>query len=123
MELPKDFTKNILEVYGADGAAWLKDLPERLSFLSCKWNLQSLKPVENLSYNFVAQAVFTDGRRMILKMGSVAADYAKEISWLSAYQGLAWGLLFPCLKVFIGIFLSHHLMTFSYMAIFTTTIF
>lgn len=89
MEFPKDFTKNILEVYGEEGSLWLTRLPDLLQTVSQKWSLQSLRPVKNLSYNFVAQVELSDGRRAILKMGPAKADYSKEILWLSSYADLA----------------------------------
>ncbi|WP_413944033.1 aminoglycoside phosphotransferase family protein [Bdellovibrio sp. HCB-162] len=89
MEFPKEFTKNILEVYGAEGKAWLAELPLLLQKVSQKWKLQSLTPVHNLSFNFVARVTMENGTKAILKMGPSGADYSKETLWLSSYQGLS----------------------------------
>ncbi|MEK2644303.1 aminoglycoside phosphotransferase family protein [Bdellovibrio sp. BCCA] len=89
MEFPKDFTSNILEVYGAEGKAWLAELPLLLQKVSQRWKLQSLVLVNNLSFNFVARVTMENGVKAILKMGPAGADYSRETLWLSSYQGLA----------------------------------
>ncbi|KYG69485.1 hypothetical protein AZI87_09910 [Bdellovibrio bacteriovorus] len=82
MDLPEEFRKNIVEVYGEDGKRWLANLPAHLQTLSRLYDLRSLRPMKNLSYNFVATVENSKQEKWVLKTGPAGADYRKETSWL-----------------------------------------
>jgi streptomycin 6-kinase len=48
------FKQHIINLYGSKGKKWLLDLPNITSLIAKKWHLTDLKPVANLSINYVA---------------------------------------------------------------------
>jgi len=56
MNLPPEFISNIQNVFGEDGYAFLKSLPDSIAEASTRWGLTDVQPAPNLSYNFVAFA-------------------------------------------------------------------
>ena len=48
------FIQTIKSTFGADGEAWLFALPDLIAEASRRWGLTDIRPVSNLSYNFVA---------------------------------------------------------------------
>ncbi|MCF6767605.1 aminoglycoside phosphotransferase family protein [Thiotrichales bacterium 19S11-10] len=78
----KTLTKNIIGIWGDRGQQWLDSLPEIVDFLSKKWNLTEIKPVDNLSYNYVALAMQHINLPVVLK---VSCDYK---SILNEYRAL-----------------------------------
>ncbi len=89
MHFPEDFKKNIREAYPQEGPLWLEALPTSLSQLSRKWQLQSMQPVTNLSFNYVAHVEFSDGKKAILKMSPSPVNILKERQWLSSHRDVA----------------------------------
>lgn len=49
-------TENIVRIFGEQGLRWLETLPTIVSYLTSKWQLEQLNPVNNLTYNYVATA-------------------------------------------------------------------
>ncbi len=47
------FENNIISIYGDKGKQWLVDLPNIVANIAKEWNLSNLKPVDNLSINYV----------------------------------------------------------------------
>ncbi|MCF6807237.1 aminoglycoside phosphotransferase family protein [Thiotrichales bacterium 19S9-12] len=78
----KKLTKNVIGIWGECGQQWLDSLPEIIVFLSKKWNLTEIKPVDNLSYNYVALAMQHINLPVVLK---VSCDYE---SILNEYRAL-----------------------------------
>lgn len=56
MILPPEFITTIENGFGERGKDFLTNLPEFIDEASQRWGLREIKPVENLSYNFVAFA-------------------------------------------------------------------
>ena len=54
------FEQNIINIYGDKGKQWLLDLPNIVNKIAKKWNLTDLKPVDNLSINYVASGLHHD---------------------------------------------------------------
>ena len=54
--LPPEFIHTIKNTFGEDGKRWLASFPELLAEVSRRWDLTDIRPVPNLSYNFVAMA-------------------------------------------------------------------
>ncbi len=51
--MKRAFKQNIISIYGNEGKQWLKALPEIIAKIAKECNLANLKPVNNLSYNYV----------------------------------------------------------------------
>ena len=49
----QSFEKNILGLQGEKGQQWLADLPRLIAQMGKIYGLSCLKPVKNLSYNYV----------------------------------------------------------------------
>jgi len=56
MNLPPEFISNIQGVYGEEGYAFLKALPDLIAEASTRWGLTDVQPAPTLSFNFVAFA-------------------------------------------------------------------
>ncbi len=67
-ELPKKFTRNTLDLCGETGERWLNDLPRLIEEIEGYWSLKTEKPFPNLSYNYVAPCICTDGGEAVLKI-------------------------------------------------------
>ena len=78
------FESNILNIYGAEGEKWLKNLPQTTRNISAKMHLSELTPVSNLSYNYVLSGL-RDGMPIILKLGFNTADLKKEVDALNLF--------------------------------------
>lgn len=67
--LPEDFRRNNTEIFGEAGHAWLAELPRIISKMSEKWSLKVGEHFPDLSFNYVAPCVLSDGRQAVLKIG------------------------------------------------------
>lgn len=67
-ELPKNFTRNTLDVCGETGEQWLNELPRIIKEIEANWSLKAEKPFQNLSYNYVAPCVSENGDEAVLKI-------------------------------------------------------
>ena len=67
-ELPKKFVLTTLEVCGELGGKWLNDLPQIIGEIEKNWLVSAEKSFSNLSYNYVAPCVCTDGGGAVLKI-------------------------------------------------------
>ncbi len=72
-------------MYGEKGKAWLEDLPNQVNRLAKQYQLSDLKPVENLSYNYVLRG-FKQNSPIVLKMGLDEAGLAREENALNAFS-------------------------------------
>ena len=66
--MERAFKQNIISIYGIEGKQWLKALPEITSEIAKEYNLSNLKPINNLSYNYVLSG-FQGSEAIILKLG------------------------------------------------------
>ncbi len=67
--IPEEFAHFMIELFGDEGRGWLKRLPTILAGCEERWDLTIGKPMKNLSFNYVAQAVLADGTEVIVKTG------------------------------------------------------
>lgn len=81
-----NFTSNILNIYKDKGKKWLKNLPDIIKALTSEHNLSDLKPLNNLSYNYVLSG-FLDNKPIILKLGLDDDALTLEASSLQAFAG------------------------------------
>lgn len=75
------------DLYGDQGRAWLRALPDLLTAYARRWRLTLLSPFPNLTYNFVAPAERTDGTAVVLKAGVVNSELLNEIAALRHFAG------------------------------------
>lgn len=81
--LPRKFVENTISLCGDKGDKWLGDLPNILAELESKWTIKAAGHFRNLSYNYVANAVFPDGKTAVIKVGLPLTDV--EIYGEAAY--------------------------------------
>ena len=91
--VPEAFARTIVEVFDQDGVAWLERLPATIADCERRWSLVVAPPVPNLSYNYVAPAVRSDGTDVILKLGVPNPELRTEIAALRLYGGHGCGRL------------------------------
>jgi streptomycin 6-kinase len=66
--VPDDFARAIVAFRGADGEAWLRELPSTVDACASRWSLEVGPPILPLFYNYVATANRADGTRLVLKV-------------------------------------------------------
>jgi len=89
----KIFEQNIINLYGKKGRQWLDYLPNLVTSLAVTYGLSHLKPVNNLSYNYVLSG-FQGSQPIILKLGLDVEGLKREAAALMAFSG------FGVVKVF-----------------------
>jgi streptomycin 6-kinase len=82
----KTFKQNIINLYGEKGKQWLDHLPNLLAQLANTYGLSNLKPVNNLSYNYVFSGL-QDSQPIILKLGLDINGFKREAAALMAFSG------------------------------------
>ena len=85
--IPERFARTMIELHGGAGQAWLDKLPARIAGYERRWAIQVASPFANLSYNYVAPAVRSDGAQVILKLGMPHPELSSEIAALRLYDG------------------------------------
>ncbi len=81
------FRRNILELGGRQGAAWLDSIPELVRELENRWCFRSLEPFENLSYGYAAPGVKPNGQQVVLKLAFRPAADGNEPAALRHMAG------------------------------------
>jgi streptomycin 6-kinase len=97
MQLPDSFITTIRNVFKEDGEKFLAVLPSLIEEVSQSWGLADIKPVSNLSYNFVAFAK-RGNEDVILKAGVPNRELTSEISALKLFNGNGACQLLECDK-------------------------
>lgn len=87
MEYPQSFVQKIKGAFGEEGSQWLSHLHQIIEVYEKKWELTILRPVENLSYNYVLNVKQINGCPAILKIGVPSIDFSNEINTLASYDG------------------------------------
>jgi len=86
INLPDEFISIITNTFGEDGEALIANLPILIDEASQRWGLTDVKPVSNLSYNFVAFANRKD-KEVALKIGVPRDELTSEIAALRLFNG------------------------------------
>jgi streptomycin 6-kinase len=86
-DIPARFVRAMFELHGDAGQVWLDELPTRIADYERRWAIHVEQPFANLSYNYVAPAVRTDGSQVILKLGVPHPELATEIAALRLCDG------------------------------------
>ena len=79
------FRKNIIDIYEEQGRQWLASLPKLLTTLAYQYSLTDLKPVDNMTFNYVVSAIQED-KSVILKLGLNKKALAREAACLKAFK-------------------------------------
>lgn len=79
--------KNVTNTWGDNGKAWLNQLPILIEFLSKHWSLTDIKPVSNLSYNYVALATQNNNKPVVVKISCDEQLIADEYKALQHFDG------------------------------------
>lgn len=82
-----DFTHRIQNTFGEDGRRWLQSLPSILEELSSTWDVKLMPPFKEMSFNYVAPAIQSDGSEVVLKVGVPRAELETEIAALEVFKG------------------------------------
>ena len=82
-----DLVRNVIDIHGAVGAAWLDKLPSLIEQCERRWRLHAMPPFSSQSHSYVAPAVRRDGTEVVLKLGVPHARVANEIESLRALGG------------------------------------
>lgn len=82
----KAFERNIINLYGENGKYWLDNLPKRIAQVAETYRLLNLKPLNNLSYNYVLSG-FQGSQPIIVKLGLDIDGFKREASALIAFSG------------------------------------
>ncbi len=77
---------NILSIYGEKGRQWLEHLPNLVTQLVATYGLSNLKPIKNLSHNYVLSG-FQNSQPIILKLGLDIDGFKREAAALMAFEG------------------------------------
>lgn len=86
MQLPAEFSRTIVQIYGERGQRWLAELPALLDAFAQRWDLALGAPF-TLSYNYVAPATRANGTAAVLKLGVPNPELLSEIAALRLYAG------------------------------------
>jgi streptomycin 6-kinase len=81
-----ELEKNIIALYAYKGEQWLSNLSELTSKIAKKYKLTHLKPVNNLTYNYVLSG-FQGSQSVILKLGLDIDGLKREACALKAFAG------------------------------------
>ena len=80
------FKQNILNIYSSKGQKWLNYLPDIVQEIAEKWSLSGLRPVDDLSMNYVLSG-FQDNSEIILKISLDEDLIFREMTALTALFG------------------------------------
>ena len=95
LTLPANFIHTTLDLFGAEGQAWLDSFPEFITGLERDWAITVLEPF-SLSYNFVAEAVRADGSEAVLKTWLINPELISEMEALQLWDGRGIVRLLEC---------------------------
>lgn len=91
----KELEKNIINLYGEQGKKWLGNLSAFVDQMKIAHGLSNLKPIQNLSYNYVLSGL-QDSQPVILKLSFDTDALKREANVLKAFAG------FGVIKVLIA---------------------
>jgi streptomycin 6-kinase len=84
---PTGLARNVVDLFGDVGVAWLERLPSTIAECEERWCLVALPPLDGASYNYVAPAIRADGAEVMLKIGVPSPELVTEIEALLFYDG------------------------------------
>ena len=85
--IPDTFIRAMIALHGEEGSSWIARLPMILATCEQEWKLKISPPFTNLSYNYVAPALRSDGTAVVVKASSPTDEFAKETAVLQLFDG------------------------------------
>src|ERR1700733_14302010 len=82
-----DFQKNIMGLYGETGKQWINSLTNIENKLAQYWGLSDIRPVSNMTYNYVAKAQKASGQHVVLKICFEKKLFHAEVDVLQYFAG------------------------------------
>ncbi|MCZ6913959.1 MAG: hypothetical protein O7C59_05525 [Rickettsia endosymbiont of Ixodes persulcatus] len=79
--------KNITNLFGKNGEEWLISLPKVVKKLAQQWSLAHIKPVNNMSWNYVALAFQENSLPIVLKISCDKQIIQDEYKALRHFDG------------------------------------
>ena len=83
----KILEKNIINCFAEKGRAWLDALPVTIEKLSAHWSLTDIKPVNNMSWHYVAFAIQNNKTPVVIKVGCDKKLIQDEYKVLHHFDG------------------------------------
>jgi streptomycin 6-kinase len=83
----KTLEKNAVNVWGDKGKAWLSRLPGIIEAISLNWNLSDIMLVDNMTYNYVAKAIWDSATPVVLKISCDPNLIESEYLALTSFNG------------------------------------
>ncbi|HKG12549.1 MAG TPA: aminoglycoside phosphotransferase family protein [Pyrinomonadaceae bacterium] len=85
--VPEEFARAVRAFRGAEGEAWLRELPVTVEACAARWSLEVGPPFLPLYYNYVARADGADGARLVLKICFPDDEAPTEREALRLFEG------------------------------------
>src|SRR5579884_3631954 len=85
--IPDDFIQKMMILHGANGRAWIDNLPTILSKCEQQWKIKIGSPFANLTFHYVASAVRSDGTPVVVKVCSPTNEFKQESEALRLFDG------------------------------------
>jgi streptomycin 6-kinase len=83
MVLNPIFIQNIQTVYGDEGQLWLQQLPIQLKSLEQRWDFHFIKPLADLTFNFVGLVAFNANQKpAVIKIAPRSEHLLRELHCL-----------------------------------------
>jgi len=89
-----ELKSNIISSQGSFGLNWIKNLPNTIQALADKWSLKNIRPVENMTWNYVGRATSEKYGSVILKISCTSESIKEEITALKHFSGYQIAELF-----------------------------
>lgn len=81
------FKQKVLNTWGKKGENWLTELPSIIESLALYWKLNNIKPVDNMSYNYVAFAIQANKTPVVIKISCDEQLISDEYQALRYFDG------------------------------------
>lgn len=87
IQLSNSFKNRIINTHGEQSNEWLDKLPNIISETEARFNIQIIKPLDHLSYNYTMQATQRNGQELIVKFCFPSSEVSNEIDALRFMAG------------------------------------
>lgn len=86
MELSHEFMEKIKVVHKEKGEEWLKHFKTLYQYCEKRWSMRILAPYQ-LSFNFAAPAILSNGKKVVIKLVVPSDDFLHEVEALRLFNG------------------------------------
>lgn len=83
--IPENYSKMIIAIHKDRGREWLTNLPSLINYCEKKWKFSVQEPFD-LSYNYVAPVVCTDGKSFVIKLSVPNHEFHDELTAVTLYK-------------------------------------